>query len=182
MKMKILFSVFIVMFAGFCISGCGYTTASLLPPDQDSIFVDNFTNEIDPSQEISNRRSSYSYRPGMENEITRAVIDAFIFDRQLEVYSKDNAVLLLKGSLIDFRQFPLSYNDDDNVDEFRMEIYVDLELYDNRTNTLVWAENRFMGTTSYAISGPNRKTDAQAVKDAVNDIAKRILERTVETW
>ena len=176
------FRVFIFMFLCFAASGCGYTTSSLLPDGMDSIHVDNFVNAIDPTREISDKRSGYSYSPGIENEITRAVIDGFIFDRQLDVDTEKNAALLLKGSLVDIRYSPLSYGDNDEIEEYRVEVFVDMELFDNRTGESVWKEERFMGEASYTVTGPNRKSGPQAQKDAVSDLAQRIVERVVEEW
>lgn len=163
-------------------SGCGYTTTSLLPPELNSIHVDNFTNKINPAQEISDKRPSYNYWPDLENEITRAVIDGFIFDRHLDIKSPKDATLLLKGELISFRQFPLSYDGSNNVEEFRVEILMDLELYNELTGKLMWREDSFMGWASYNISGPDATTEGEGVKKAVQDISQRVVERVVENW
>lgn len=181
-KKPFIFAVIALFLLSGCMSGCGYTTASLLPPGLDSIYVSNFANEIEPTREISDRRNSYSYRPGLENEITRAVIDGFIFDRHLDIVSEKEAALVLKGSLVDFRQYPLSYSDGLDVEEFRMEIYVSLELYNKKTGELMWQDSSFMGLTNYTVTGPNKKTGAQAQKAAVEDLAQRIVERIVEHW
>lgn len=178
MKRTALLMVLICMVT----AGCGYTTASLLPADLDSIYIDNFKNEIDFTEEVSSRRPTYSYFPGLETDITRSVIDAFIFDNNLEVKGEDVSTLMLKGALVDFRQLPLSYDKNDNVVEYRLEILVNIELYDERSNEIMWVENKFMGQSSYTISGPNALTQAQAVKKAVKDLATRIVERTVEAW
>ena len=163
-------------------AGCGYTSASLLPPDCKSIRVDNFVNAIDTARVVSNRRASYSYWPGLETSITRAVIDDFIRDGNLKIKSEKEADLLLEGTLTNFQQFPLSYSKDETVVEFRMEIMVNIELYDNHTGKPMWKEDSFMGQTNYTISGPNAKTEAAAVADAVRDLAERVVERTVENW
>ncbi|MBU0570543.1 MAG: hypothetical protein KJ995_03100 [Candidatus Omnitrophica bacterium] len=165
-----------------CISGCGYSSSALLASGLDSVHVDNFVNGINPTREISDRRNSYSYRPALENDITRAVINGFIFNRHLELQTKDNAALRLEGTLVDFRQYPLTYSDDYNIEEFRMEVFVDVSLYNNKTGELMWEEKSFMGETNYYVAGPNRITESQAEKRVVQDLALRIVERTVETW
>ncbi len=180
--MKRVMSFFMICSLMAACAGCGYTTAALLPPELDSIYVENFANEIDPTREVSNRRPTYSYKPGMEVDITRAVIDGFIYDRHLDVVNEKKAALILKGALVDFQQLPLSYSKGDSIVEFRMEIFVDIELYDNLNGELMWQEDRFMGQTSYTVSGPNAKTESQAIAAAVNDLAQRIVERTVEAW
>ena len=174
---NLLLTIFIIG-----LSGCGYTTGSLLPTELDSIHVENFSNAIDPTREMSDRRASYSYRPGLEGNITRAVIDEFIFDGTLKIDNAKQSDLLLRGEFHDFRQFPLSYDGGDNVEEFRVELQVDIELYNKLTGDTLWKENNFVGQTSYTVSGLNAKTENEGVNAAVKDLAQRIVERTVEAW
>ncbi|MFH1878736.1 MAG: LPS assembly lipoprotein LptE [Candidatus Omnitrophota bacterium] len=180
--MKLSGFLLIVVLLCTASGGCGYTASSLLPEGMDSIHVNSFVNKIDPAREVSDKRASYSYQPGLETDITRAVIDGFIFDRHLTIEREESSALLLKGTLTDFRLLPLSYDKNDNVVEFRIEIFVNLELYNNRTNELMWRENSFMGQSTYNISGPNMKTESEAIRDAVKDLSLRIVERTVEAW
>ena len=178
--MRIYFSAVILLC--MCASGCGYSSSALLPAGLDSVHVDNFVNGINPTREVSSRRNSYSYRPAMENDITRAVVNGFIFGRHLDIQTKDNAALRLEGTLVDFRQYPLTYSDDYNIEEFRMEVFVDISLYNNRTGELMWEEKSLMGQTNYYVEGPNKINGAEALKDVVDDLAARIVERTVEAW
>lgn len=179
--MRLITSFFILAFLATS-AGCGYTSKSLLPAELDSIHVDNFVNKVDPTMEVSDKRASYTYWPGLETSITKGVIDEFIYDRNLTVKSKKDAALLLKGELVDYRELPLSYDDDDNVEEFRVEIFVDIELYNNLTGELMWKENHFMGQSTYTVTGPHAQTSSEAVTAAVKDLAPRIVERTVDVW
>ena len=164
------------------LGGCGYTTKSILAPGIKSICIDNFANGIDLSREITDKRADYSYRPGLETDITRGVIDRFLFNGRLDIKSRENADLVLTGKLTDFRQFPLSYDNEENVEEYRIEIFVEVELSDRRDGKLLWKESSFMGQTSYTVSGPHAKSEEEAIKLAVKDLAVRIVERTVEAW
>ena len=177
-------SVIFIFLAFFLITagGCGYTTDSLLPPELSSIHVNNFVNKINVSGEVSNKRQVYSYWPGLEIDITKTVIDEFVFDRRLDVESTKKATMLLKGTLVDFRLYPLSFSEERDIEEFRVEVYVDLELYNNLTGEIMWKESRFMGQYDYRVTGPNAETQSNAVKKAVKDLAERIEERVVEAW
>ena len=179
--MKKISMAFMALAIAF-MAGCGYNTASLLPPELNSIHVANFVNKIDPTREVSDKRMSYNYWPGLENQITRGVIDGFIFDRHLDVKPEAKAVLSLKGELVDFRQYPLSYDGNENVEELRVQILVNLELYNNETGELLWKEVNFMGWSSYNLSGPETRNEAEGVRAAVKDISLRIVERVVENW
>jgi len=162
--------------------GCGYSTKSMLPAGMDTIHVGNFSNEVDPASEVSDRRANFAYRPGLEVDITRAVITGFIRDRHIMIESEKKAKMLLKGSLEDYRFFPLSYDKGDGVVELRIEIVVNLELVDNATGKLMWQQKGFMGQTTYSLTGPNSVTEGEATRRAVNDLADRIVELVVEPW
>jgi hypothetical protein len=179
MKRYLLLSLILCLVA---VSGCGYSSGTLLPPELTSINVANFVNTIDPSKEVSDRRATYSYWPGLETMITRGVIDRFIFDRHLDVESKAKATMLLEGELVSFRLYPLSYDKGESIVEFRVQILVNMTLYNNLTGEKMWTENSFMGQSDYNISGPNALTEGEAVKAAVLDLANRVVERTVEAW
>ena len=143
--MRLTNLIFLFIFVA-TIAGCGYTSASLLPPELESIYIENFTNEIMPTREVSNRRSGYSYYPGLETDITRAVINDFLFDRSLDIKSEKDASLTLKGALVDYRQMPLSYDDD--LDTLYNYIKTDKKVINSNLNIILVEEvgNGFIKT------------------------------------
>jgi len=175
-------AVFIAaVFAGTA-CGCGYTTSSLLPAEFKSITVENFTNRISVTDETSDQRMYKGYRPGLENDVTRAIVDRYIFDGNLRIAKKELADLVLKGELLDYRREALRYDTNDNVEEYRLRIVVSLELKNARTGDVVWTEKAFSGEATYRTSGSLAQGESAAIKDAVSDLARRVVERTIEGW
>jgi hypothetical protein len=173
----------LAVFAG----GCGYTTRSLIADQYKTIYVTPFLNKVDITQEGYSENKYRIYRPMLETDITRKVINKYLFDGNLKPVKNDTADLVLKGELVEYRKDPLSYtNDNDDVTEYRINIYVDLSLWDKRENKLVWAEKRFNGNYSYytglAANSAIKVSEDTAVIRAVEDLARRIVERTVEQW
>lgn len=166
----------------FFVCGCGYTTHSMLSPDFRSIYVNNFQNKIKITAEQSDVRMYRGYRPGMETDLTKGVIDKFLSDGNLKIVDKDSASLVLSGDLMDLRKEPLRYDDNNTVEEYRIIITVDMELNDARNGKLVWREAAFSGEATYRTSGSLAKSESSAIDDAVADLARRIVERTVEGW
>jgi hypothetical protein len=164
------------------VPGCGYKAASMLPPEMDSIHIKNFENEIDVEQVVSDKRATYDYWPALEVDITRAVINSFIFDGTLQVTSERDAKMVLEGVLVDFKLFPLSYDKSDDINEFRVSVTVNLTLYDNVTGDIMWKEPSFQGQSTFTTVGPNAMTEGEAVREAVKDLSVRIVERVVEVW
>jgi len=179
--MKRSFLIFLASII-FIASGCGYTTRSLLAPDLKTVYVSNFKNDINIPAEQSNTRMYRGYTPGMERDITKAVIDKFISDGNLNIAAESNADLIIKGNLTDFNREPLRYDANDNIEEYRIKLIVSLELKNCKTGKIMWTEKGFAGETTYRTSGSLAKSESAAIRDAITDLARRIVERTVEAW
>lgn len=163
-------------------SGCGYTTRSMISDKYRTIYVTPFINKVDITNE-ANAASKYRlYRPMIETEVTRYVNNRYLFDGNLRPVKKDLADLILKGAVVEFRKEPLRYLDNDDVSEYRINLLVNISLWDGKEDKLIWEENSFTGDTTYFTTGSQAKSENAAVIDALNDLARRIVERTVEEW
>jgi len=171
-SLVVLFSVFCFLFSGLV--GCGYTTGSLLPSHMKTIAVPIFKNSISPES------LSYQYHPGVEVDITREVIDRFFFDGNLRVVGVgEEADLELVGELIDYIKEPLRYGPDaKDVTEYRLTLVVNISLRDLRKDVVAWEEKNFTGDATYFTTG----TESSALSNAIKDLARNIVDRTVEGW
>jgi hypothetical protein len=166
--------------------GCGYTTRSMLSGKYSTIYITPFLNKVDITQESYSASKYRIYRPMLETDITKKVINRYLFDGNLKPVKEEKADLVLKGELIEYRKDPLRYNQDsDEVMEYRINILVNLSLWDMKENKLLWQENSFNGNYSYFPTPTNNVivvTETAAVNNAIEDLARRIVERTVESW
>lgn len=168
------------------ISGCGYTTRSMISDKFKTIYVVPFVNKIDITRESSVAAKYRLYKPMLETDVTRAVTNKFLFDGNLRPTREEFADLILRGEVAEFRRDPLRYTDSDEVEEYRINIIANLKLWDRKEDKLVWEENNFTGDytyfTNFAPASAVKKSDDTAINDAINDLARRIVERTVEQW
>ena len=169
-------------FLVFYLAGCGYTTRSMIVDKYRSIYITPFENKIDVTQEGYAANRYRIYRPALETDVTRAVTNRFFTDGNVKPGLLEAADLMLKGELVEFRRDPLRYSDNDEVEEYRINIVVNLALYDKKADQPVWQEANFTGDTTYFTAGPQAKSEDAAVSDALSDLARRIVERTVEQW
>lgn len=163
--------------------GCGYTTRSTISDKYRTIYIPPFLNKIDITSEAKASLKYQVYRPLLETDVTKAVIDRFMMDGNLRIAKDQNSDLILKGSLVDFRRDVLRYaTDEETPEEYRISISVDLNLWDRAENKPAWEEKGFTGEASYFVTGANAKSDSAAITDATVDLARRIVARTVEQW
>ena len=159
-------------------SGCGYTTKSTLPKSIKTIRVEPFKNSINYT--VGTGRNIYF--PLLEVKARNAVIDRFLLDGNLKVVEPHEADLILKGELKRYQRTALRYTDDDDVQEYRVHVTVSFEMSKAQSGELSWKETNFVGEATYFVTGSSAKSEESAVDDAILDLARRIVERTIEDW
>lgn len=164
------------------LAGCGYTTRPGLAPQHKTIYVKPFLNKIDLTNISAVDERFPIYRHQMEVEITRAVVSRYQFTGLLRPAQQDRADLRLEGELVGFRRDALRYSAAQQVEEWRLNVVTNLKLYDQQTGELVWEEPRFTGDATYFALGRKAESEAAALDRAITDLARRIVERTVEDW
>ena len=157
-----------LFFAALCLAGCGYSLKATAPHKLRTIYVETFRNQ--------------TFEPALQIELTNEIIDRFLFDGTLQVASKEKADAVLKGTLTTFLREPLSFTSTEEVREYRLTLFVDLALWDNRTQKILWEEKRFVGDTTFFTTGRLAKSEEKARTEALKELARRIVDRTVEEW
>lgn len=181
--MKIRVIAAFVLAIALAAYGCGYSTkGGLLPSHLKGIYIEPFLNKIDITAEVSERSRYRLYRPHLETDITNEVRKRFIYDGSLKVVSRDKADCVLKGGLVSYQRSPLRYASDDSVEEYRVEIAVELAFEDLHNEKSGWKESSFIGYDTYFATGAQVSTESSSLTSAVEDLARRIVERAVEIW
>ena len=182
LHLRSTFFIILLVACSLWLAACGYTTRSMVSNKFKTIYITQFANKVDITQETYSANKYRIYRPMLETDITRAVIDKFLFDGNLKPVKSESADLVVKGELMEFRRDPLRYTDSDEVEEYRINLVVNIGLWDNKENKLIWQENNFTGDTTYFVTGQAAKSETTALNYAISDLARRIVERVVEQW
>ena len=174
--MNPLASIFICML--LFLSGCGYTTGSLLSSDYRTLHVQPFGNKV----AFVNENTQNLYVPLLETKVRNAIIDRFQLDGHLRLSDSDKSDLVLKGDLTSYERDDLRTDQGQNVLEYRLRIVVSLTMMDNTTGQVFWQEPSLVGESTYFTSGTQAKSEAEALNDTLTDLARRVVERTIENW
>ena len=164
------------------LSSCGYTTRPGLATHLKTVYVKPFVNKIDLTQLATNQQQFPIYRHGMEVDLTNAVINRYQFTGLLRPARAEKADCRLEGELLEFRRDALRYDASQQVEEWRLNIVVNLKFIDQTTNTVLWEERGFTGDTTYFALGASAESETSALSRARTDLARRIVERSVESW
>jgi hypothetical protein len=172
---------FSILTAASLVAGCGYTTQSMLPENLKTVHVKPVKNGIDLSQEISDKTPFRVYRPGIEVEMTNAIINRFIFDGTLKPATEDRADALLDVTLVDYRRDALRFTEGDDIQEYRLNVVIDAAMTQKSDGKTLWSR-RINGDTTFFLFGPRAITEDEAAQRAVEDAARRVIEATIEYW
>lgn len=178
---RIVYGVLSLVF-GFLSCGCGYSTRSGLASHIKTVYIKPFVNQIDMTQLSSGNERFPLYRHQMEVDLTNAVIDRYHFTGLLRPVTVEQADTRLEGELISFRRDALRYDASQQVEEWRLSVVVNIRFFEQTTQALLWEESQFIGDTTFFALGPNAESESSALDRAIQDLARRIVERTVESW
>lgn len=181
MKRAIVLSTLYSLLSAILI-GCGYTARTLLPSHIKTIYVAPFANTINITGELGDASRYYSYRHLLEIDLTNEVVDRFIYDGTLQAVNRSDADVILSGEVIEYFREPLRYSRDDEVEEYRLNLVVNVSLKDTREDKMLWEERRLTGDTTYFTTGSLAKSEDAAIDEVTKDLARRIVEQTVEGW
>ena len=159
-------------------AGCGYTTSSALPGGMRTIYIEPFKNSVNFTTDLARKL----YIPLLEVKVRNAVVDRFQFDGNLRIADPNKAAMTLKGALVGYDRIALRFTNTNEVEEYRIQISVNLQLIDNENDQIIWEETGFVGEATYFVSGPNARSESAAIEEALVDLGRRIVERTIENW
>lgn len=159
----------------FSTASCGYTNKMKLSHDIKTVYVETALNKIKIDQ-------MYSYQPGLEMDITNAVIRRFETDGNLKIVTADKADAILSMDLLQYEQEGVRFNPLENVAEYRLFIVMGLVLKHRETGEVIWREPSFSGNKEYFVTQIRPMGQKAATEEAIKDLARKIVDRVVEDW
>lgn len=170
-----------IFWCSLLLTGCGYTTKTVLPDDVKTIHVETFKNGIDITKEIGAKDIYEVYRPNLEVDLRDAIVNRVFLDGSLKLVDKDSADTVLEGEITQYRKDPLRYQDE-VVREYRISIVCDIRLINQKDSKVLFKEESVTGDATYFTAGPLQKTETAALNDVMADLARRIINKIVENW
>lgn len=120
LKVLVLFAIAVF------VVGCEYHPMNVLPDHVKTVAVETFSN-----------KTAYY---GVEDKLTQAIIEEFLREGRLGIAKKEEADSLLSGEITRYTLEPLSYDENDIVEEYRLGVVVDITFTDLKTGQILWEE------------------------------------------
>ena len=170
----------------FSFAGCGYQIAGRgvhIPEGVRTLAIPVFENK--------------TLEPIVEEELTPVVIREFLRDSRIEVVSRSQAALVLQGSVTSYKESPLSFDQDQNVLEYRITVVTHLILVrqerdaagspngtQNGSGGILWKRD-ITESAEYRASSDvmsTRVAKLLALQEIARNLAQDAADRVLQGW
>jgi hypothetical protein len=170
--MKRIFSVIITALALIAFGGCAsYAPNVNLPASMSSIAVPVFVNKT-PVYNI-------------EQYVTQKTIDKFLADGRVSVIDEKKADGIVKCRLSKYVLTSTRVDVNQVPQEYLLRIYVNIYLFDNKAQRLLWKDENIWEETTYFVAnnlGMPVEDETIARNRILDKMAERIVRRVIYGW
>ena len=152
-------------------SGCYYTFSPNLPEGITTVAVPVVKNT--------------TYRFGIEQELTTAVIEELLTNSPLTVSSEENADALLDITITGYYTRAVNYDTDESVKQRELKVTLDVVFRDLAAKKDLWHDSALAERVLYHdenTAGYTAETEEQVFTRLVALLAERLINRIVEGW
>ncbi len=148
------------------LSGCGYTSRSLLEQNVRSIYIKIFDNE--------------TFRRDLEFDLTKAIKEEILLRTRLKIVDKKHADSILFGSIVSVRERVLIESPDAEVIESSVSTAVRFSWTDQRTGRAIIDKYKVKASAEF-IATKNEDVKTGEIKSFVN-VARKIVNLMERDW
>jgi len=117
--------------------------------------------------------------------LTSELIDVLQENRALSLTQARNADSILHGKILEYKRSPYSYDENEEVQEYKIEMVIAVEYEDRKKRKILWTEPRMHQWSTYfvvATAGNEAEDEEDAQLRAIQKLAEDIKTKTVEGW
>jgi hypothetical protein len=169
-RSKILPAAVAAAVAAAALLSCGpYTFNPNLPGHIKSVAVPLFKNPR-------------TFKYGAERILTDAVIDEFVADGTLDLADENVADSKLTVEIVNYKKEALSYDVQEVVKEYNLAVVISATFTDLTTNQVLWQEPSMYESVAYYALGSGAETEDEALQRLAEELARKLVNRTLQGW
>ena len=116
---------------------------------------------------------------GIKEKVTDALLDNFIKENILRIADKKNADSIIQGTITRVSDTPYTFDENEDVQEFRVSISIDIVWYDQIKNVDLF-EGGIVGWGVYSALSPEDR--AEGLDQAVERLVTAVINQTLSGW
>lgn len=156
--------IIIILYTAISLS-CGYHLARPANPlleNINTIAIPYFKNK--------------TFEPEAETIFTDAFVNEFIESKRLQVVNREDADVILYGTVREFYEDTIAYNRDDKALEYRVRVTLDVFLEERQSGDVLWKRKNFRHAEEFPV-GENIVFSETARRAALQTLAEDLAER-----
>ncbi len=114
----------------------------------------------------------------LADQMTDAIITAFIADGTIKMLPRDQAEAVLMGTLTRYQRRPYEYDENDQVSAYAVEMDFDIHLNKPADDSLIWQERM----SQRGVYNLETETEEDGRQKALQLLVKAIINRTTKSW
>jgi hypothetical protein len=154
-------------------AGCGVYgfSSSLLPSHIRTVAVplpENRTNRVDLA-------------PALADSLT----ESFLADQTLKVVGEREADSVVEGVILEYRREPFTFDAQENVQTYRVEILMEARFVDVRKNHVLWERKRMSQWDTYnfsSVGGRPAESEEVGIGRVLAKLTDDIVNQTLQAW
>jgi hypothetical protein len=120
--------------------------------------------------------------PDLGVEIADLIILALKEDNTLKVVDAEASDSVIDGRVARYQLRQASISGEQQVDEYQVQIAVELSFRPRDGSDAIFERRRFTGTGNYFLNDPQGSSEQTAKEEAVEEIVRDVLAQVVEDW
>jgi len=161
-KNIVMFSM--LLLGAFLLAGCFYSMNPRGAVTVKSVAVERFQNDTPEF--------------GLADQMTDAIITAFIADGTMKVLPREQAEAVLLGTLTRYQRRPYEYDENDQVTAYAVEMDFDIQLKKPADDSLLWQEMM----SQRGVYDLQTETEEVGRQKALELLVQAIINRTTKSW
>ena len=120
--------------------------------------------------------------PDIGIQLTELIIAALRSDNTLKVVDAASADTEIAGAVLVYKRQEAFTTGELLVDEYQVQIMVELDFTELGTGEKIFAKKRIRGTGNYVLDDPDGSTEETAREEAAAEIVRDVVASVVEDW
>ena len=148
------------------VGSCGaYTTQTRLPSHLRTVYIQTFENQT----------GEYL----LPQQIAEGLVSRFQEEGDLRVTTSSGADAVLEGTIVGYKEEPLSYVEEGNVLQRKVRLIVDVRFLDQVRGEVLWKAEQM---ERWAVYDSRSEEEEDGIRRAVDKLAEDIIHQALKGW
>lgn len=123
-----------------------------------------------------------TFKYGAERTLTTALVDEFVRDGTLDITDEGDADSKLTVEIVNYKKEAVGYDVQEIVNKYNLAMVISVTFIDLTTGQVLFQEPNFYDAVQYYALGSQAETEDEALQRLCEDIAVKVVNRTMQGW